>query len=570
MVFDSLVINAVLSEIRNKISGGVVQKIKQSEDDEILMEIRAFGFNYNLLFSVASQFARINLSSSGIKSKSVAPDFCMILRKYLYGCIIKECLQIGFDRIIKIKFCNQKSGESFYLIQEIMGKHSNLVLIDEKNKILGCLKSIGSSVSKVRQILIGKDYVLPPNVSRINLMEVSFDLFKKTLLSIPEDLDRKEEIKLIINNFMGISPVLAEEIWYDISIRKDFEIAFEKIKKIKIFCKKENNSCYLITDQNGLSVGVYPIQLSSIEDKLQIFKESINETVDVAFKGIIVRKLLSDTRNNLLISVNKAISAKKSSIKSCKIAIEKAKKAEKQKEIGDLLMGSLYIIEKGMEKLELTDYFDPNMPIITVDLDPKITPVQNAEKYFKKYKKSKEAGKTSTERLAILENDLNILEQKKEEIISETSIKNLKELHKDLLNKNLLRVEITKENDKPEFEGFRIKRTYSNEGWEILYGENSQSNDHLTTKLGKPNDIWLHARQITGSHVIIRTTAKTASNVPYNTILFAAKIAAINSEAKHSSIVPIDYTFKKHVRKPRGSATGFVLYKMEKTIDVQL
>lgn len=569
MIFDSLVIWRILSELRLLVLGGSVQKIKQSDDDETMLEIRVPGFTYNLLFSIDSSFARLHLSSSGIKAQSQAPDFCMIMRKYLTGAVIAKIEQLGFDRIIKITLIDN-DNKIYYLYHEIMGKHSNLILTNASDRILACQKTVGKALSKVRQILISMDYVLPPNMSRINPLDMSYELYSQVIGSMPPG-DRKEELRYIIGNFSGISPFLAEEIWYNIDI-KDIESGWNAIENIKKLCESPNErSCYLIKDDQNRAVNVYPILLKTVSFDNQVLKDSINETIDVAFKGIISRKLLEDTRNSLLVSIDRSISYRKSAIKSCERSIEKAKNSNRQKEIGDLLIASAHCINKGDLKVSVVDYYDSNMPVVEIDLDPKLSPVENANRYFKKYKKLKEAARLAEDRLITLWDNLDILNAERERASIENKVSELKSMHKSLIEKGFLRIEVSdQEAQHSEFDGYKIKRLYSPEGWEVLCGETSTANDFLTTRLARSNDIWFHARQITGAHVIIRTTAKTAASVPFNTIIFAAKLAALNSDAKHSRLVPVDYTFRKYVRKPRGAAPGFVLYKMEKTLDIEL
>ena len=229
----------------------------------------------------------------------------------------------------------------------------------------------------------------------------------------------------------------------------------------------------------------------------------------------------------------------------------------------------MHLFKKGDKKVSLVDYYDPNMPTIDVVLDEKLTPAENTERYFKKHKKQKEAGRLALERINALIPTVQVLEEAKFRVQTETHTQRLREIGEELKAQGLLRTEkIQKEEDRKLFGGFRISKTTSPDGFEILYGESATANDHLTTKLARPNDIWLHARQITGAHVIIRTTVKTCNNVPNSTLLFAAKIAAAHCDAKHSSVVPVDRTFKRYVRKPKGSPPGFVLYVNEKTIDV--
>lgn len=565
MVFDNLLLCGVLSEMTPLIRGGVIQKIKQSSKEEVYIDIHSLGSSYTLFFSINPKFPRFYLTNQNAKALLKAPDFTMIMRKYLEGAFLVDIEQIGFDRIVKFTFKSLEQ-ETFYLMCEIMGKHSNLILTDENSKILACVKSVGATMSSVRQVLIGREYVLPPNVERINPMECSFTVYESIVKNIKSQ-DKEGQIKEIIKNFTGISPFLANELFYDIDVT-DARAGYKSIENLRDICKNNKFIPNLILDKNGKANNVYPICLKSIPKEHQVEKTSLNELCDTTCRSIINEEIFQSVKSNLLAQINNSLTYRKKVIKDCNIAIDKSK-SDKNLQIGELLKASMGIMKKGDKSIVLVDYYDPEMKEIKVTLDEKLSPAENVEKYFKKHKKQKEAGKLALERLDILTNSLEILETEKINVQNETRTVRLREIGEKLKNLNLLKTEkIQKEEDKKLFGGFRIQRTMSPDGWEILYGESATANDHLTTKLGRPNDIWLHARQITGAHVIIRTTAKTCNNVPYSTILFAAKIAARNSDAKHSGMVPVDWTFKKYVRKPKGSVPGFVLYVNEKTIDV--
>ena len=565
MIFDNLLLSGILSEMTPLLEGGVVQKIKQTQKDEILIDIHSLGKSYCLFFSLNPKFPRFYLTSSKGKALPKAPDFCMIMRKYLEGAYLIQTEQIGFDRIVKWTF-NILEGDCFYLYCEIMGKHSNLILTDAHNKILGAIKSVGPTMSSVRQILIGKEYSLPPNVERINPMECSKTLYESVINSIKAE-EKDAQIKEFINSFTGISPYLANELFYDVDV-KDGEKGYEKILWLKDIYENKKYIANLILDRQGKAYSVYPIFLKSVPGDRQLTKTSLNELCDITSRSLINEEVFQSTKANLLSQINNSLVYRKKVIKDCNTAIDRGA-SDKNLQIGELLKASMHLFKKGDKKVSLIDYYHPNMPSIEVVLDEKLTPQENTEKYFKKHKKQKEAARLASERLEALTSSVEILETVKASVQVETRTQRLREIGEDLKAQGLLRTERTqKEEDKKLFEGFKISKTLSPDGWEILYGESATANDHLTTKLARPNDIWLHARQITGAHVIIKTTVKTCNNVPRSTLLYGAKIAAKNSEAKHSSMVPVDWTFKRYVRKPKGSPPGFVLYVKEKTIDV--
>ena len=219
--------------------------------------------------------------------------------------------------------------------------------------------------------------------------------------------------------------------------------------------------------------------------------------------------------------------------------------------------------------MQVTNYFEEELPEVEIELDETLTPQQNAERYFRRYRKARDAAAAAQARRDQVARELASLEAAKAEAESARTVESLRSLRKTLVHRGLLRQEIDQEKQAEEFGGERIRRMITPEGWEILYGETSRANDYLTQHVARPNDVWLHARSITGAHVIIRTSGHPGG-VPGQVLSQAALIAARNSDAKHSSLVPIDHTLRRYVRKPRGAAPGFVTYRNEKTVDVKV
>ncbi|MCE5198575.1 NFACT RNA binding domain-containing protein, partial [bacterium] len=323
----------------------------------------------------------------------------------------------------------------------------------------------------------------------------------------------------------------------------------------------------LITDERGRGIMAYPMPTVQYPLSQQHARASISETLDVLFRSLVTRTKLEDERTGLMTTVRRAAASRKQALKSIEKTVAEAANAERYRQTGELLLANLHTIEKGSKSVLLTNYFDPDLAEIKVELDEKLTPQQNAERYFKRYQKSRDAQATAEARRERVLRDLSALDLAARDAEAAKTVDTLKALRKSLIERDLLRAEVEQEKHIEEFGGERIRRFYTPEGWEILYGENSKANDYLTQRVARPNDIWLHARSITGAHVVIRT-AGHSGNIPHPVLNQAAKIAAQNSDAKHSSLVPIDHTLRKYVRKPRGSAPGFVIYRNEKTIDI--
>ncbi|MBR4749619.1 MAG: NFACT family protein [Abditibacteriota bacterium] len=562
MTYDSLVLRHTIKELSPCILGALVQKARQSESSEALLEMRSRGEDLRLLLSWNATFARMYLTASGIKAAPKAPDFCMILRKYLTGSILTEVRQIGLERIVRLSF--DSGGAVYQLWLEIMGRHSNLTLTDSEGLILGVAKPVGRKVSAVRQLLIGMTYTLPPNTERRDPFRTDPETFAGLIRDIGAEECSPAFIKAFTGLFEGFSPQLAAEVWLGLT-PGDTEQAYERIRSLE----ELPAGCWLQTEPDGKAAGAYPLYLRSLPEASQKPRDSINETLDTAYRSLISRHLRETARKELLVRTDKSIAFNEGLIKSCRETLAKLPMADRYRELGDLLFGSLHAVKKGDPFCEVTDYYDPELKTVRIDLDTRLAPAENAERYYKRAKRVKAAAEQAEERIPPAEERLRQLREAREQTLAEDRLQGLRDIKNRLQEAGLLKEIKAAEEEGSGFDGYRIRRTWSPEGWEILYGESADANDYLTTRLARPNDIWFHGRQITGSHVIIRTTAKTCNQVPYGSILYAAGIAAANSQAKHSSLVPVDYTFRKYVRKPKGSPPGFVIYRNEKTIDVK-
>lgn len=568
MIYDGFTLAAVTAELKRILVGGKIQKIRQHNDTDLTLEIRTPGHTYMLFFSVDARFPRVYFTASIQPVPQEPPNFCMLLRKYASGAYIVDIEQSGLDRILKVRI-EYPDHTRHYLIFELMGKHSNLILVDENNKILGAVKHIGTSLSRYRQVLPGREYIAPPGSEKIDPRNIDSDTFDMLWNQAGPLSDNKLVQKWIMGTFSGIGPFLADEMI--LRSTQNETLSQEKLRdEIMTLGDMVRKSAYepvFITGEHGEGLMVYPMPSLQFPASSQHPRSSINEALDALFRTLVGRSALDDEKTQTLTAIRRASAARTQLLKSIERTVAESKNADRYKQIGDLIFANVNAIEKGTKSVELIDYFDPAMPEISVELDEKLTPQQNADRYFKRFQKARDSVYMAENRKARTVNELEMLESAKKEVESSDSAEKIKELRKSLTEQELLRQEIAQEKHIEEFGGERIRRFLTPEGWEILYGENSKANDYLTQRVARPNDLWFHARSITGAHVVIRTSGHKG-DVPRPIIIQAAKIAAQNSDAKHSSLVPIDYTFRKYVRKPRSSAPGFVTYRNEKTIDI--
>ncbi|MHB9035458.1 MAG: Rqc2 family fibronectin-binding protein [Armatimonadota bacterium] len=569
MTYDGFALAAIIAELNHRIRGGKVQKIRQHNDTDITLEIRAPGHTYMLFFSVEARFSRVYLTSSLQPVPQEPPNFCMLMRKYVLGAFIESIEQVGMDRVMKMSL-GYPDGTRLTLILEIMGKHSNLILVSGEDKILGAAKHIGSTVSRYRQVLPGRDYIPPPGDEKADPRLLDSDLFDKLWNSpLRQGSDDASIKKWLMSTFSGFGPFLADEIVARAS--ENGQVSLERLKtemlQLGEMVRTEAYEPVFISDETGRGVMVYPMPTVQFPITQQHPRPSINEALDALYRTLVSRTLLDEERTQTLTAIRRATASRKQTLKSIQRTVAEAESADKHRQIGELILSNLHAIEKGAKSVNFTNYFNPEMPEITIELDEKLTAQQNAERYFKRYQKARDAVTTAEARKDITLRALHTLESARAEAEAAKTVESLKNLRKMLIEQDLLRTEVQQEKQAVEFGGERIRRFMTPEGWEILHGENSKANDYLTQRVARPNDIWLHARSITGAHVVIRTAGHTGS-VPRPVLMQAARIAAQNSDAKHSSLVPIDHTLRKYVRKPRGSAPGYVIYRNEKTIDM--
>ncbi len=570
MTYDGFTLAAVIAELQHRLVGGKVQKIRQHNDTDITMEIRGPGHTYMLFFSVDAKFSRVYLTASLDAVPQEPPNFCMLMRKHVQGAYLTGIEQVGMDRVMKLNFA-YPDHTRLTLILELMGKHSNLILTDSTNKILGAAKHVGSTISRYRQVLPGRDYVIPPGEPKIDPRVLKLSVFNRVWPSdFGDNSDPENVCRWIMSTFSGIGPFLADEIVA--RAQADGVVPRESVQEELLQLGEMVRECQfvpvLITDERGKSLVVYPMPCVQFPADRQHPRASINEALDILFRTVVTRDLIESERTQTLTAIRRALTARKQVIKSIERTIAESKNADRYRQTGELLLANLQAFETGTKSATLVNYFDPELAETTIELDEKLTPQQNAERYFKRFQKARDAASMASQRKANVARELDLLEKASKDAEDARTIDALKYLRKSLTEQDLLRQEVVQsEKQESEFGGERVRRYITPEGWEILYGESAKANDYLTQRVAKPNDIWLHARQTTGAHVVIRT-AGHSGEVPRPVLLKASKIAAQNSFAKHSSLVPIDYTFKKFVRKPRGSAPGLVTYRNEKTIDI--
>lgn len=575
MALDGLVIHSIVDELNNKLLGGKIDKVYQPENDEVILHIRNNKENFKLVLSCSSSNPRVYLANNYKKENPInAPMFCMLFRKYIQGGNIISISQVGFERIIKISvesLDELKEKTTKDIIIEIMGRHSNIILTHSlDNKIIDSAKRIPPSVSRVRQILPGQTYILPPEQDKLNPIDnIDINLFTSILNTFDGCI-----FKAIYSKFLGISPVIAKEICFRANIDENtliYEISSNDTNKVytefnNLFKDIRNNTynpSMVIDESIDKVLDFSCINLSQFSHLSIINDDSISKILEnyYATKDIKdrIHQRSSDLRKSISIKLdrlyNKLNKQEKELIDSENADIYKVK--------GELITSYIYMIEKGMESVEVSNFYDPEYKNIKISLNKNLTPSENAQKYFKKYNKMKTAKKEITSQMEITKEEVNYLENILLSIENCENIAELMDIKEELTKVGYLRGKI---NNKKEIKLTTKPHEFiSSDGFKILVGKNNKQNDHLTLKVASSNDIWMHTKNIPGSHVIIKTEGKEVSD---ETIFEGAMLAAYFSKSKMSSQVPVDYTKKKNIKKPNGAKPGMVIYETNQTIYV--
>jgi len=510
------------------------------------------------------------------KSPEKAPLFCMLLRKHLSGAKFIECIQPDFERIIKFVFLSKNEfGDpcTKYLIAELMGRHSNIILTDEDGKIIDSIKHVDFSVSSVRQVLPGLIYEYPPSQKKANILTVSLneivDILKGNDKSIKAD-------KAILNSFSGISPLISREIVYcafktteiymeELDYSKILDLSaccFELFKKVK---ESEFNPCYLVRNDTEKPFEFSAVKIKQYEESVKIFyKTSLSETVEDFFHEKDMRERLSKKSGRLVKIVSNNIERCAKKLIAQNAELSDTENMEKYKRYAELITANLYALKENQTEEVVVDYYDPEMPEIAISLDKRLSPAANAQKYFKKYNKAKNAAEELKKQIEKARIELDYLESVEEELKKCETEEDLTEIAEELYEQGYIKRTQDKKRKKKETQ--KPMEFISPDGFLVLVGKNNKQNDMLTLKLSKNSDMWFHTKDIHGSHVVL--CYEYGKEFTDEAILFAARLAAKYSKARDSSQVPVDYTLVKYVKKPAGAKPGMVIYTDNRTVYV--
>lgn len=562
MAFDGVTIAALVSEFQSCLSEGHVQKIAQPEPDELLLTIKKNRTNYKLRISASASLPLIHLTEKPKPSPFTAPNFCMLLRKHLNGARVLGFDQIGLERVIRIRFENlNELGDVVQkaLMVEIMGKHSNIIFVDEKNQIVDSIKHVNGLVSSVREVLPGRDYFIPNTKNKMDPFEVSVEEWNDIIFKKPTTV-----AKALYGSLTGFSATLSQELAYCSKLDGDAPIIslngneksalMEHFRRLMTAVRQnEFSPCILVYGAKPIEFAAFPLTMFA-DYECRSFT-SMSQVVETFYgeKDLIgrIRQKSVDLRKHVSTLLERSYKKKEILEKQ----LLDTEKKDRYKVYGELLNTYGYQLKPEDTTLSCINYYDDTE--ITIPVDPTKSASENANHFFARYNKLKRTEEAVTEQMKETEETLSHLES----ILTELDIARREEdLH--MIRRELIEAGYMKKKGTGGKKDHRLPKSrplhfISSDGYDLYVGKNNYQNDELTFKIATGNDWWFHAKNMPGSHVILKAMG---DEPPIRAFEEAASLAAYFSKGKNAKKVEIDYTLKKNVKKPNGSKPGFVVY----------
>lgn len=571
MALDGAFLSMVKKELEPLV-GGRVDKISQPSREEIVIALRTRGGNEKLLFSASAGSARVHITKKSIENPKVPPMFCMLMRKHLGNGRLLGIRQDGLERILYFDFeAMNELGDmvTVTLAAEIMGRCSNIVMINAEGKIIDSIKRVDPEMSRERPVLPGMTYSYPPRGERLDFRTCTAGDIETSLGILPDGDAAKSLVKI----FEGISPIVAREWVYYAAKGSDAvksDIRGETLERLAFAVEQTARECregkcvftVLKDPEGGLKdFSFMPIlqygglmttkEMSSACELLDFFYAERDSVSRMKQRSQDLYKLLQNVSERTA----RRLANQREELK---VSAER----DKLKLMGDLISANLYRVEKGMSSVAVENFYEEGCPEIKIKLDPMLTPSKNMQKYYSEYRKADTAEKILTEQIAKGEEELAYIDSVFDALTRTQSEDEVNELRQELSEQGYIRS--SKLKGKPPKSRPPLEFT-SPDGFTVLVGRNNKQNDQLTAKTADKTDIWLHTKDITGSHVIIRAEGK---EVPDSTVMWAARVAAFHSRAKSSSQVPVDYVPVRFVKKPSGAKPGMVIFTNNRTLYV--
>lgn len=560
MAFDGIVISNIVKEMNDRLINGRIYKVAQPENDELIITIKNNKEQYKLLLSASASLPLLYFTNENKPNPMTAPNFCMLLRKHLNNGRIIKIYQPNFERIVHIdvEHLNEMGDLCTHtLIIELMGKHSNIIFVNSDNMIIDSIKHVSNQMSSIREVLPGREYFVPNTTNKLNPLVVNYEDFSSLVFTKAMPLR-----KAIYSSLTGISPLIAEEICFNASIDSDtLANSLNDIEKQHLY-----NMFLLLFDEikqgnytpNVIMKGNEPIEFSSlmlnlydssyttkefatISELLEFYYASKNAITRIRQKSVDLRKIVQN--------------ALERNVKKYDLQLRQLKdteKREKYKVYGELINTYGYSVKEGSKNMTALNYYTNEE--ITIPLDDTISVIDNAKKYFDKYGKLKRTFEALSELIKETESEIKHLESISNSLDIAISENDLIQIKEELTDYGYIKRKYTNKKVKITSKPFHY---ISSDGFHMYVGKNNYQNEELTFKFANGGDWWFHAKDIPGSHVVVKTEGQ---ELPDRTFEEAGKLAAYYSKGREQEKVEIDYTERKYVKKPAGAAPGFVIY----------
>ncbi|KPL38999.1 dihydroorotate dehydrogenase [Streptococcus pseudopneumoniae] len=538
MSFDGFFLHHIVEELRSELVNGRIQKINQPFEQELVLQIRSNRQSYRLLLSAHPVFGRIQLTQTTFENPAQPSTFIMVLRKYLQGALIESIEQVENDRIVEMTVSNKNEiGDHIQatLIIEIMGKHSNILLVDKSShKILEVIKHVGFSQNSYRTLLPGSTYIAPPSTESLN----PFTIKDEKLFEILQT--QETTAKNLQSLFQGLGRDTANEL--------ESILVSEKLSTFRNFFNQETQPCLTETS------------FSPVPFKNQVGEPftSLSDLLDTYYKDKAERDRVKQQASELIRRVENELQKNRHKLKKQEKELLATDNAEEFRQKGELLTTFLHQVPNDQDQVILDNYYT-NQPI-TIALDKALTPNQNAQRYFKRYQKLKEAVKYLTDLIEETKATILYLESV-ETVLNQAGLEEIAEIREELIQTGFIRRrqrEKIQKRKKPE-------QYLASDGKTIIYvGRNNLQNEELTFKMARKEELWFHAKDIPGSHVVISGNLDPSDEVKTE----AAELAAYFSQGRLSNLVQVDMIEIKKLNKPTGGKPGFVTYTGQKTLRV--
>ena len=563
MPMDGVMLGFIARELAQKLRDGRIDRVIQPERDEIHLLIRAQGENHRLLLSASPNAARVHLTAHAKTGPMEPPMLCMLLRKHLGSGHIMDVRRVAGDRILEIDIqaLNELGDQVIRtLVIEIMGRHSNIILKNSDGRIIDASRHVDEEISRVRQVLPGLPYEYPPSQGKLDPDTASVEDIAQRLAEAGGKLH-----KAIGSVLAGFSPQAAKEA--AIRICSDSEMLVTELDLQETATALRNylsimpslGPCAVMLSDDAIPGDVYPFEQMRLLGMPHESYDSPSAALDAFYYERDRRDRMNQKASSLAHTIKNHIERCEKKISIQNEALGNAARMEEYRKNGELIQANLYRLKKGEPFAEVEDFYSEDYAPIRVPMDVSLSPAQNAQRYFKLYQKARNARTLAAEQKQKAEQELDYLEQMADDLRKCTDSAGLSELRQMLVSSGHVRAVASRMKPRKEAPSQPMK-FLSSDGIEVEVGKNALQNERLTMG-AKGDELWLHAQKMPGSHVIVHST-----DVPENTVLEAAMLAAYYSKGVRSAQVPIDATLRRYIKKPGGTPAGFVIYTHQRTL----